>query len=350
MKRVGPHPQPSPVELEPGDILEIDNDLTGLLTVIAHGDAENRVLIRPVNKENSLKLDGLVLLNPCHVTVSDLNIETTDSHDGILVWATQESRDIRLERLAIKGAKNGIAIGTDLPGGLREVVVDSCLVRDCFLQGILCFGPQHPNHGLHDVKITKCRVEGTRGDPRLADQHSGSGIILGSVDGGEITECHAEGNGAGCVATEGPEGIFVYDCRRVRISRCASKSNRTGGPVDGGGFGIDIRCEDCSIEDCDAVDNDGAGILVWNLPGMIGGGHLLRGNRLSNNCQRTIWHGEITVTPSAGHVEISTNTIKSKANIGGILRGIGAKNTKLKNNVYLQSAAPEITECQMPQH
>lgn len=347
---IGPSPQLLPVKLGPGDILEIDSDLTGVLTVIAHGDPHNRVHIRPANPDTFLNLESLVLTNPRHVTLSDLNIMTTDDHDGVLVWATEASADIRLERVFVKGARNGIAIGTDQPAGLRDVIVDSCLIQDCLLQGILCFGPETPQYGLHNVKVTQCRVEGTRGDPTLTNNHSGSGIILGSVDEGEIVDCHAEGNGAACVATEGPEGIFVYDCRRVRIRNCASKSNRTGGPADGGGFGIDIRCVDCLIENCDAIDNDGAGILVWNLPGMIGGGHVLRGNRLSNNCRRTTWHGEITVTPSAGKVEISENTIESKANISGILTGIGAKNIKLKANAFLKSSALEIEECHMPQH
>ncbi|MFW8624225.1 hypothetical protein ACOI1A_09805 [Corynebacterium glutamicum] len=56
------------------------------------------------------------------------------------------------------------------------------------------------------------------------------------------------------------------------------------------------------------------------------------------------------MTPSAGDVEISENTIESNTNISGILTGIGAKNIKLEANVFLNSSAPEIKECHMPQH
>lgn len=297
------------VTLGPGDVLEITGPLTGRLTVTARGKPQDPVLIRPAGQRAQLRGEGIVLLNPRHVTLRDLDIETSDDHDGVLVWATEVSEGVRLERLSVRGARNGIAVGTDRPAGLRDVLIDACLVHDCLLQGILTFGPDHPEHGLHEVRVTRCGVEGTRGDPGLADRHSGSGIVLGSVVGGEITDCHAEGNGAGCTATEGPEGIFVHDCRAVVIRRCTAVGNRTGGPADGGGLGIDIRCENCVIENCVAEDNDGAGVLLWNWPSMVGGGHRISGNRLRRNCRRTTWHGEITVAPSAGEVSIEGNII-----------------------------------------
>lgn len=322
----------------PGQILELDGSHVSPITVTAVGSKENPALIRPVSGLDRVTLrsqgPGIILMNPSHVIVRDVDIIGHDSADGIVVWAEHSgSTNVTLERISVTGAKNGISIGSAVPKGLTNIRVTRCAIFDCLLQGILTYGPENPHFGLSDVVIEECTVEGTRGDPTLTDQHSGSGIVMGSVNGGEILSCIAKGNGALSQASEGPEGIFLYDCHSVTIRMCTASKNRTGGPADGGGFGIDIRCEECSIEDCRAEENDGAGILLWNWPGMIGGNHTILRNTLSHNCQRTTWHGEITIAPSFPGVRVSHNHLTPRATQWPIVIGRGHRGIEAESNI-----------------
>lgn len=341
--RTGPGASPGDVVLGPGDVLEITGPLSGQVLVRAHGTASSPAVIRPAAGRATLRGEGnvLVLLDPRHVEVRDLDVTGTDAGDGVLVWSeTAGATGVRLSGLAVRGARNGIAVGSDVPGGLGNVEVAQCRVEDCLLQGILVFGPEAPRYGLRDVRVTRCLVEGTRGDPTLTDRHSGSGIVLGSVRGGEVADCRVSGNGAGCRASEGPEGIFLHDCGGVALRRCVAVENRTGGPADGGGLGIDLRCSDCVIEDCTATGNDGAGILLWNLPGLISGRATVRNNRLADNCRRTTWHGEITVAPSVRAVELTGNRLEPRPGGVGIVLGFnGGELLEVDNPVGEQASA-----------
>lgn len=351
--RTGPGNSPGTVKLGPGDVLEISGPLSGQLLIYASGTADSPAVIRPAHRRATLKADGnaLVLIDPHHVEVNDLDIMGSDSGDGVLVWATARgAAGVTLRGLTVRGARNGIAIGSDVPEGLRGVEVSHCLVVDCLLQGILTFGPDSPRHGMHSVRIRNCRVVGTRGDASLTDRHSGSGIILGSVRGGEVADCHSSGNGACCRASEGPEGIFLHDCTGVAIRRCEAIGNRTGGPADGGGLGIDIRCEDCMIEDCTATGNDGAGVLLWNLPGLPSGRAVVRNNHLSGNCLRTTWHGEITVAPSTSEVELTGNRLEPLSGGVGIVTGIGGAEIVDADNPVGKQASARIVKIRMHAH
>lgn len=341
------------IRLGPGDVYEVPGYLEEPLLVDAHGTPSSPAVIRPAAGRSTLRAAGnvLVLRNPRHVEVRDLDIVGTDNGDGVVVWVTESgARGVRLHGLSVSGARNGIAVGSEIPDGLVDVEISHCLVTDCLLQGILTHGPQAPGHGLRNVRITHCRVEGTRGDPALTDRHSGSGIVVGSVLGGEVADCVARGNGAGCRATEGPEGIFLYDCTDVAIRRCVAEGNRTGGPADGGGLGIDVRCADCLIEDCTATGNDGAGILLWNLPGLRSGHHIIRRNHLAGNALRTTWHGEVTVAPSISSVELSGNRLEPRPEGVAIVVGEGGSNVDDTDNLFPSEMTVHQVSIRMPGH
>jgi parallel beta-helix repeat protein len=292
----------------------------------------------------------LVLLNPRHVHIRNLDITATDDGNGILVWVTEPGAvGVSIEGVSVTGGKNGIAIGSEIAGGLSNVTISHCAVSNALLQGIIFFGPQAPSYGLEQVRITHCEVQGTRGNPELTKDHSGSGIVLGSVNHGEISHCAARENGRFCQATQGPEGIFVYDCANVVISESVSSDNRTGGPADGGGFGIDVRCQNCRIENCTATGNDGAGVLLWSVPGKASAGAVVRGNRLSQNCQKTAWHGEITVASSISDVVVRDNLLDPRADRKAIVVGENAI-TKLQcdGNILADGAVAEPVEATMP--
>lgn len=349
--RIGPGREGIPrdgaaIVLHPGDCLILDGPVTGPIRVDAQGTETEPVSILPApgaRAELHTSGDGIILVNPRNVRISDIDIIGCDEGEGVLIWAdTPGSRNIDISGVSVHGARNGIALGTAVTGGIENATISHCAVEGCQLQGILVWGPEAPGYGLYNITIENCRARGTRGNPALTDNHSGSGIVMGSVDTGAVRSCLAEGNGAGCRASEGPEGIFLYDCRRVAVQHCVAVGNHTGGPADGGGLGIDLRCEECSIEDCEARDNDGAGILLWNLPGMISRNHTIRRNRLIGNCRRTTWHGEITIAPSVSGITVDDNHLEPLSGGRAIRVGVGTRGFSASRNFTPRGSSPDI--------
>ena len=90
ISRTGPGPSPGEVFLGPGDVLEITGPLSGQLLIHARGTAASPAVVRPAHRRATLQADGnvVVLVDPRHVEVRDLDVVGTTGGDGVLVWVT----------------------------------------------------------------------------------------------------------------------------------------------------------------------------------------------------------------------------------------------------------------------
>ncbi|MBK8444108.1 MAG: right-handed parallel beta-helix repeat-containing protein [Sphingobacteriales bacterium] len=70
------------------------------------------------------------------------------------------------------------------------------------------------------------------GDP------TGSGIVVGGVQGCLIEGCTTSGNGVLCTSVSGGAGVWAYGSDKVTIQFCTS-TNNTSQTIDGGGFDFD---------------------------------------------------------------------------------------------------------------
>src|SRR5207244_3991528 len=128
----------------------------------------------------------------------------------------------------------GISTGGDVNS--RVTRVDA---HDNGGAGIETYGDHAGMPISRNLYIGNCRARNNPGDPKNRDSHSGSGIVVGGVDGVLIEYCEASNNGWDMPRQgNGPVGIWGWNCNRLTIQHCISHHNRSPG-LDGGGFDLD---------------------------------------------------------------------------------------------------------------
>jgi hypothetical protein len=235
------------------------------------------------------------------------------------------------------GDASGISVYADLPGGvlLERVHIDNVDVSGFDENGI-DIGSWNGSTGFRDIRVTNTRVHGNGRTGLLvyAEQpnvhrsvyigqvtaysnpgivgsttNTGSGIVLGGVNGGTIEDSSAYDNGANCTASEGPVGIWAYDSTAVTIQRNESYRNRSGGAADGGGFDLDQNVSNSVVQNNWSHDNAGAGfLLAQGLANDLHTGNIVRDNR-SENDGRQNGNGGIEIWGRVRNADIYGNTV-----------------------------------------
>jgi uncharacterized repeat protein (TIGR01451 family) len=159
---------------------------------------------------------------------------------------------------------------------------------------------------------------------RAMTTNSGSGIVLGSVNGGTIEHSIAHSNGIDCTAGECGVGIWTYDSNRVTIQYNESYGNRTGSTADGDGFDLDQNSSNCIVQYNYSHNNDGAGFLMAHSPNNTAHyGHIIRYNISENDGRKLSAYAGIQAWGRIRSSEIYNNTIFLSPNAaGGLPRGI----------------------------
>jgi hypothetical protein len=296
-------PAAPPVVLPPGELLEASARLyrpgdrlllqagaeyrgTLALRVAGGGDPERPVEIRSDGEPPATILAGDgegIVLTDSGVHVSHLRLKGSGRGRGpscgVRISNARPGGDkrsgLRISGLEISGfSRAGIMVESGPPdrsdSGFRDVVIEDCKVYNGVSYGIWSSGPEQPKgswkYPHSGIVVRGCEVFGISGDPAKHDNHSGNGILIGSVDGALIERCCAHDNGARNGSRHGgPVGIWTYSARKVVIRRCESYGNRSGErPVDGGGFDLDGGTTESLLEYNYSHDNDGAGYLVYS--------------------------------------------------------------------------------------
>jgi hypothetical protein len=119
----------------------------------------------------------------------------------------------------------------------------------------------------HRLTISRCVAHDNPGDPSVTDNHSGSGIIASSVDGGIIEFCEAFGNGWDMPWNgNGPVGIWIWDSKDFIIQRCVSRDNKSApDAADGGGFDFDGGVSHSTLQYCLSCRNQGPGVGLFEF-------------------------------------------------------------------------------------
>jgi len=285
---------------------------------------------------------------PVLITSYDSGLATIAPSAGAGIYA-YNAAGIDISNLAIVsgGADSGITVYTDLAGGvtLDRIHIDSVDVSG-FAENGIDIGSWNGATGYNDVRITRSRVHGNGrtgllvyaeqrnvhrnvyvgqvtaySNPGLADSatNTGSGIVLGGVNGGTIEDSVAYGNGANCTAAEGPVGIWAYDSTAITIQRNESYGNRSGG-ADGGGFDLDQNVSNSVVQNNWSHDNAGAGfLLAQGLANDFHTGNIVRNNR-SDNDGRQSGYGSIEVWGRVRNAEIYGNATTRSTSSGSDVR------------------------------
>ena len=155
--------------------------------------------------------------------------------------------------------------------GFRHVLFAGCDIHDNGRNGMTTDGVWQSTAGdphvpHQDVTIRDCAFHHNTG---LTGQssHSGSGLILGFVDGGLVEYCEAYDNGENNTYTGGgPVGLWAWESRNVVFQFNESHHNRTQ-TKDGGGFDLDGGCIGCVMQYNYSHDNVGEGFGIFQFQG-----------------------------------------------------------------------------------
>lgn len=273
-------------DLAPGEtvVLGGERPLTGSLRITS-GDAGAPESPVRITAEESFPgiigegQAGVDIVDTSGVEVSGVRITAADpmaGTNGVLVTVSPgggAQAGITLRDLRIDDTYQGIAVGTAEAGDtISDVTIDQVHVTGAVRNGILTYGPTAPDVGLRDLRILNSVVTGTRGLTE-EETNTGSGIVVGSVEGALLKGNTAAHNGAESDAPEGPIGIWTHDSRDVTIRDNIAHHNRTRW-TDGGGFGVDISSTDVLVERNLSHDNDGAGYLLYTRAGALPSGRV----------------------------------------------------------------------------
>ena len=211
---------------------------------------------------------AIFIYNNAGFTILNLDIAGSGSKMnkgcGIVFHADDSliHRDIILKNLDISGfGQHGIIL--DVPNSkdavFSKVRIENVKSHDNLLSGIMTNGSfLKPGHySIEDLVIDKCETYNNFGNPAFKDNHSGNGIVCGSVRNGTMQGCisHDNGKDNGCVYG-GPVGIWCWASTEFTIQFCESHHNHTGTLKDGGGFDLDGGVTNSVIQYNYSHDND----------------------------------------------------------------------------------------------
>ena len=258
---------------------------------------------------------------------------------------------IRIDAVDVGGfGRDGIEIGTWFGGaGFSDVRVTNALVHHNGRNGVFTYADRPNVH--RQVYVGHVRAFENPGTPGMPS-NTGSGIVLGSVDGATIERSVAHDNGRLCDAVGGPVGIWTYDSTRVVIQHNESYRNRTAAAWDGGGFDLDQNVSDSIVQYNYSHDNDGAGfLLAQSLAGDAHAGNVIRFN-ISQNDGRANSYAAIEIWGGVHGAEIYNNTIFVSSSATGTPPAVRVSNTgaadrfvsgvHLRNNIFVTTGLPMV--------
>lgn len=277
--------------------------------------------------------NGLYVEDTGGYVVTDLNFtanwnsttQTGNDGDGIAFFCSLggavKLNYLRISNVTVTGFRNnGISIGAwpadGTMSGYNDVQITGCTASDNGDCGISTWGyliSTATTYAHTNVTVRNCTAFNNRG---IIDKgsHSGSGIILGGVNGALMERCLAYNNGElNNYTGGGPIGLWTYDANAVTIQFCESHSNKTGlNTPDGGGFDLDGGVTSSILQYNYSHDNYGAGYLVYQYAGARPSlsNNILRYNISQNDGRRRNYGGiHLSGGTNVKNNQIYSNTI-----------------------------------------
>jgi Right handed beta helix region len=289
------------------------------------------------------------IVNTAGVEIHDLVLAgdpTAARTSGIVIFADLPGRPryphITVTDVDVSGFRNGIEVGGAHGAGFRDVRISRSVVHDNVESGLLIYGPpfdeKNPAYAHEHVVISEVTAHHNLGDRANVTRNTGSGIVLGSVDGGTGERSSAHDNGAFCFAPEGPGGIWSYDSKNVLIQRNLSYRNHSGTSADGDGFDFDQNVTGSILQYNLSYNNDGAGFLLYNRSGLAHANNVVRFNISAEDGQRTSRYGGITLSGRIRDAAVYNNTVVISGVPGrqpaGLKLELGLRAVTVRNNIF----------------
>jgi hypothetical protein len=245
---------------------------------------------------------------------------------------------VRVTDVEVSGySETGITIGSfNGRTGFSDVRIERVASHDNADSGLITYAAVPYVH--KNVYVGASRFYMNQGQPN-STTNSGSGLVLGGVDGGTVENNLAYLNGGLNTAINGGVGIWAYDSTRILIQRNESYNNKTGSAADGGGFNFDHGTSQSTMQFNYSHGNAGSGfMLAHNFDTATHTGNVIRYN-VSQNDGRKNGTSAIRVWGHITDAEIYQNTISLAANSSSpkAVRIDGRQPTghvHLRNNIF----------------
>ncbi len=304
---------------------------------------------------------GISIYNAGGFKIKNLIIKgsgrTINTQSGILVYldkAVTRLPYIKIESVEVYGyGKSGISIGSyNLASGFDDVSVTNSLSHDNGTAGISTYA--QANYVHKNVYIAYNKVYNNSGVSENTTGSTGSGIVLGNVDGAIIEYCTSYNNGwLHTNSYGGPVGIWAYASNNVTIQFNESHHNKTGATRDGGGFDFDGGCINSIMQYNYSHDNDGAGYLMANYSGAPLMKNIIVRYNISENDGRKNDYGAIHISAPDSHVgfqmlEIYNNTVYLTSNLTGnkskafFVRSGKLSAVNIRNNIFQTTSGIQL--------
>ena len=305
---------------------------------------------------------GITSYNSSGITLRNLNVvgsgRSTNTSHGIQFYNDLPSGDvllpgIRVVDVGVSGfGKWGLILGGGVGrDGYRDVRFEGVTASSNGYGGLLTWGVTlNSNKGVYVGRSAAFDNKGVSG----VAVNTGSGIVLGNVDGGTIERSVAHHNGGLNSYTHGPVGIWTYDSTRVTIQFNESYANTTGNGYDGGGFNIDQNTTYSTLQYNYSHDNAGAGLLLAQRWDTAAHHHNTVRYNVSINDARKGEGGALQVWGEVRDAEVYHNTVVVPPAASGPIWGARVSNASretsdvqrvhLRNNVFSTSGGVGLVE------
>ncbi len=256
------------LDLEPGDhiLLRGGERFAGTLSLNSadSGAAGRPVLITSYGSGRATidagNSTGIRFESSSHVVVRNVNCvgsgrKAGNTESGLFL---SDADNIEIDRVDVSGFRNS---GVQMSG-----VTDIRITRvHAFENGFA--GINSSEAMSKNIYVGYCLAENNPGDPTILQNHSGNGIVIGSVSKALIEYCEARYNGWDMPRKgNGPVGIWTWNADQVVIQYCVSHHNRSTG-TDGGGFDFDGGVTNSILQYNYSHDNHGSGYLICQYYG-----------------------------------------------------------------------------------
>jgi hypothetical protein len=351
------------VALRAGDrvLLRADDTFPGTLTLDSGdtGSAASPIVITSYGSGRATIWagtgGGVWVYNTAGVTIANLAVAGAGgAASGINFYtdlpAAAPLPFIRIDAVDVGGfGLDGIEIGAWFgAAGFADVRVTNTTIHHNGRNGLLTYADRPNVH--RQLYVGHVRAYENPGTPGLPS-NSGSGIVLGSVDGGTIERSVAHDNGR-FSEPGGPVGIWTYDSRRIVIQYNESYRNRTATTMDGGGFDLDQNVSDSIVQYNYSHDNDGGGfMLAQSVASDAHARNVIRFN-VSQDDGRANGYGAIEIWGRVRSAEIYNNTVFVSTPAAGSPPAVRVWNSGLedrfvagvhvRNNIFVTSGLPVV--------
>jgi len=304
----------------------------------------------PTLRQGSTTAPGFYFYNTANITVSNFKMigagnTGQTAKAGISFWvdATTPKQKITLTNLEISYFYEGIQVFANTNTGYNNVLIENVYSHHNRDNGGSTYAPTKT---ITNVIVRNCTFSYNLGDSTKF-KPSGSGFVLGGVNGGLMERCIAYSNGGLSPNTAGPVGLWTYSSNNV-IIQFSESYNNSAKYNDGDGFDLDVDLTNSIIQYCYSHGNKGAGYLMSPDGTTTYSNNTVRFCISENDGNAAAYGGLQFYGPAANSLKSSRFYGNTVYNSNGrpsvyIAGGTNVVSSSVVNNIFYTTGSPFVT-------